>query len=81
MMATHAHRDLEAVAWDFLSSEFAGSKYVNWSLDRRVDTYLRRCGKQELLNAGTAFDDLIDHVMANFARALQSGVLDDSPRV
>jgi len=37
-------RDLDAIAWKFLGSEFTGQIYANWAIDRRVDAYLAHHG-------------------------------------
>jgi hypothetical protein len=66
---------LEAVAWDFLNSEFTAKAYSIWPIDRRVDAYLRRRGLDNLVNDGAACDALIERVMANIGRALRRGLL------
>ena len=32
-------RQLDAIAWKFLGSEFSGKIYADWPIDRRVDAY------------------------------------------
>ena len=32
--------ELDAIAWNFLRSEFTGTIYADWPIDRRVDAYL-----------------------------------------
>ena len=66
---------LEAIAWDFLRSEFTDQNYAIWSLDRRVEAYLHHLGRDDLINDGAAYDELLDRVMANIRRALRHGVL------
>ena len=70
---------LDDVAWQFLRSEFAGASYVEWPIDRRLEAFLRRhsdrAGYRELHDDGTAYNALLDRVMANIAPALREGVL------
>jgi hypothetical protein len=68
-------QQLDAVAWDFLNSEFAAKTYSIWPMDRRVDAYLRHCGRDRLINDGAIYDALIQRVMANIGRALRRGLL------
>ncbi|MCV7150445.1 hypothetical protein [Mycolicibacterium pyrenivorans] len=70
---------LDEVAWQFLRSEFAGAIYVDWPIDRRLDAFLRRhsgrAGYRALHDDGTAYNALLDRVMANIAPALREGIL------
>jgi len=66
---------LDKIAWGFLRSEFTGQSYSEWSIDRRVDAYLLRHGPTDLLMDGSAYNALLDRVMANIRPALRSGVL------
>jgi hypothetical protein len=68
-------QELDAVAWDFLNSEFTAKTYAIWPIDRRVDAYLRHCGLDSLINDGAACEALIQRVMANIGRALRRGLL------
>lgn len=68
-------QQLEAIAWDFLGSEFTDENYAIWPIDRRVDAYLRHCGRDDLINDGAAYDALLQRVMANIPGALRTGVL------
>ena len=68
--------ELDAIAWSFLRSEFSGHVYADWPMDRRVDAYLQHHGPAELLNDGSAYDALLEHVMANIGAALRNGVLE-----
>ena len=67
--------ELDAIAWQFLRSEFAGATYSDWPIDRRLDAYLVHHGPTELLVDGTAYNELLDHVMANIGPAHGNGVL------
>jgi uncharacterized protein YqjF (DUF2071 family) len=69
-------RQLEAIAWGFLESEFTSANYAIWPIDRRVDAYLHRSGLDDIINDGATYDALLQRVMANIPGALRRGVLD-----
>ena len=66
---------LDAIAWKFLRSEFTGQTYADWPIDRRLDAYLLHYGPTELINDGSAYNALLERVMANIGPALRIGVL------
>ena len=66
---------LEATAWKFLRSEFTAQIYSDWPIDRRLDAYLLHYGPTELINDGSAYNALLERVMANIGPALRNGVL------
>jgi|SoiMethySBSTD1v2_1073268.scaffolds.fasta_scaffold302061_2 hypothetical protein len=66
---------LDGVAWSFLRSKFTERSYANWPLDRRLEAYLLRHGPTELLNDGSAYNALLERVMASIRRAVRNGVL------
>jgi uncharacterized protein YqjF (DUF2071 family) len=68
-------RDLDGLAWKFLSSEFTGPTYADWPIDRRVEAYLLHHGMMEIVNDGTAYTALLDRIMANIGAALRRGIL------
>ena len=68
-------RELNAVAWKFLRSEFTGQAYADWPIDRRIDAYLLHYGPGELINDGSGYNALLERVMANIRPALRNGVL------
>ena len=73
---TEVTRDhLETIAWQFLRSEFTGQIYADWPIDRRIDAFLLHRGQTGLLNDGSAYDALMERVMANIGAALRAGVL------
>lgn len=67
--------ELEALAWEFLSSSYAGDRYAGWPIDRRLDAYLLRRGLSNIADNGTLFATLLDRVMDNFAAALGNRTL------
>ena len=68
-------QQLDDVAWQFLRSEFAGEIYLDWPIDRRLDAFLRHRGYGELHDDGSAYEALLDRVMANLGAALKAGVV------
>ncbi|MEN4473904.1 hypothetical protein [Mycolicibacterium cosmeticum] len=72
-------QELDAIAWEFLGSEFAGQLYCNWPIDRRISAYLLRHGPVALVNDGNACNAVVDRVMANIGHALRSGLLARQP--
>lgn len=76
---TYAAEEIDGIAWMFLCSAFTGRDYWDWTLERRIDAFLRRqC--LDILNDGAAYSTLIDRVMAHFPRARRDGVLDPPRR-
>jgi hypothetical protein len=66
---------LDAIAWAFLASEFAGQIHADWPIDRRLNAYLLHHGPAVLLTDGSTYDDLLDRVMSNIGPAVRNGVL------
>ncbi len=69
-----AATDLDTVAWRFLRSEFTSQIYADWPLERRIDAYLLHHGPSDVLNDGSAYNALVDRVMANIGTAMRKGV-------
>jgi hypothetical protein len=67
--------ELDAMAWGFLGSPYAGNRFVEWPVDRRLHAYLRHQGLSSVADDGTKCAALLDRVMANIASALDSGTL------
>jgi hypothetical protein len=67
--------EFDKIAWSFLGSQYAGKTYADWTIDRRVDGYLLHLGRADLLDDGSAYNALLEHVMANLGRALRDGIL------
>ena len=68
-------QDFDAIAWKFLGSEFASPNYRSWSIDRRIDAYLHHHRLTHIVENHCAYQDLLDHVMANIGRATSTGLL------
>ena len=66
---------LDPIAWKFLRSEFTEQCYADWPIERRLDAYLLHYGPTEFINDGSAYEELLQHVMANIGPALRNGVL------
>lgn len=67
--------ELDLIAWRFLRSEFTEQIYADWPIDRRIDAFLLHYGPTELINDGSAYNALLERVMANIGRAVRNGVL------
>lgn len=72
--------EIDGIAWKFLCSSFTRRDYWDWSLEHRIDAFLRQLKRLDILNDGAAYGALIDRVMANFPKARRSGVLDPPRR-
>lgn len=68
-------RELDAIAWEFLGSEFTGQAYRGWPIDRRLDAYLLRRGLTAIADDGGVCNALLESIMANIGTALRSGML------
>ena len=80
MARAHAADEIDRIAWRFLCSPFTRRDYWDWSLESRIDAFLRQLKRLDILNDGGAYDALIERVMANFPKARLSGVLDPPRR-
>ena len=67
--------ELDTIAWQFLRSEFTGATHADWPIDRRLDAFLLHYGPTGPLADGTAYNELLEHVMTNIGPALRNGVL------
>ena len=70
---------IDSVAWEFLCSVYTSRDYWDWPLERRLDAFLRRLHRDDLLKDGAAYTALVERVMANIARARSHGVLNRKP--
>ncbi len=65
--------DVDALAWRFLNSSYADDGYSNWSLDRRLEGFLRNLGLSRLADDGDTSSTLIDRVMSYIGGLRQPG--------
>jgi hypothetical protein len=56
--------DVDALVWRFLNSSYADHGYSNWSLDRRLEGFLRNLGLSRLADDGDTSSMLIERVMS-----------------
>lgn len=67
---TRIHRDLQQLsgadllARQFLASDYASNTYADWTLERRLDGYLRRRGMAYAADDGDICNVLLSHLMA-----------------
>jgi hypothetical protein len=61
--------ETDAIAWGFLSSEYAGDHFASWPIERRLDGYLLHQGLSNIADDGTRCAALMDQVMADIASA------------
>ena len=64
--------DVDALAWRFVHSSYAGKSYADWTLERRLDGFLRHQGLVRLIEDGDAYELVLSRVMAYIA-ALRRG--------
>jgi hypothetical protein len=57
-------RDVDALAWQFLNSDYVGDAYAQWRLDRRLDGFLRLHGLHRLADNGDICNILLGRVVA-----------------
>jgi len=75
-----AAEEIDTIAWQFLCSAYTRRDYWDWSLERRIDAYLRHLNRRDILNDGAAYSAMIERVMANFPRARRDGILNSPVR-
>jgi hypothetical protein len=59
--------DVDALAWQFLNSDYADDTYADWPLDRRLDGFLRRRELGRLAEDGDIYDLILNRVMAHMS--------------
>jgi hypothetical protein len=67
--------ELDAMAWEFLGSQYAGRRFNEWPIERRLDAYLLHRGLTNVAEDGTLCAALLDRVMVNIAAARDQGTL------
>lgn len=70
-----SERDIEDIAWGFLRSEFTHPVYADWTLDRRIDTYLSHRGLARAVDDANAYGRVTERIMANVRHARSCGAL------
>ena len=68
-------QELDALALEFLGSEFTTQFHIDWPIERCVDAYLMHQGLTELVNDGVACNALLERVMVNIGPAIREGLL------
>jgi hypothetical protein len=63
--------DVDALAWQFLVSEYAGEEYAGWPLHRRLDGFLRRHGQGGLADSGDVCDSIVDRIVTYISAAVR----------
>lgn len=56
---------VDELAREFLRSAYADSAYIDWTLDRRLEGFLHRCGLDYLIEDGDAYDLVLERVMVH----------------
>jgi hypothetical protein len=57
--------DVDELAAQFMHSGFAEDTYADWSLEQRLDGFLRHRGLVRLTEDGDAYDLILNRVMAH----------------
>ena len=65
--------DVDALAWQFLKSDYADRAYADWPLDRRLDGFLTRRGLAGIAEDGDACHIVLSRVMQHIGVASHSG--------
>jgi hypothetical protein len=60
-----AESDIDSLARDFLRSPCVGAIYIDWPLDRRIDTFLRRRDLTRVADDGDLSEAVLDRVVAH----------------
>jgi len=68
-------QELDALALEFLGSEFTTQFHIDWPIERCVDAYLRHHRLSEVANDGAAYNALLERVMVNIGPAIRKGLL------
>ncbi len=65
--------DVDALAWQFLTSAYADKTYADWPLDQRLDGFLRRRGLFHIAEDGDAYVLVLDRVMRHIGKGSPAG--------
>jgi hypothetical protein len=59
--------DVDALALQFLNSDYVGDAYARWSLDKRLRSFLRRSGRVRVADDGDVYNIVLDRVMSGIS--------------
>jgi hypothetical protein len=62
-----ADSDVDALAWQFLNSDYVGDAYATRSLDQRLHNFLRRNGLVRVADDGDLFNIILGRVMSSIS--------------
>lgn len=62
-------RDIDALAWAFITSDDAEEAYAGRSLDQRLDIFLRHRGLLRLADDGDLYNIFVDRVLTYIGAA------------
>lgn len=66
-------QDVDGISFDFLHSQYVEDTYGGWSLDRRLESFLRRSGLGRIADDGDLHDLVLHRVMV-YLKAIKSGL-------
>lgn len=66
--------NIDALACQFLRSAYADNTHIGWTLDRRLEGFLRRRGLRCLVEDGDAYGLIMDRVMVRIGGASRAGL-------
>jgi hypothetical protein len=59
--------DVDALAWQFLNSDYVADAYATRSLDQRLHNFLRRNGLVHVADDGDLFNIILGRVMSSIS--------------
>ncbi|MEE6179743.1 hypothetical protein [Mycobacterium sp. 050134] len=65
--------DVDGLAFQFLHSAYATDTYADWTLDRRVEGFLRHRGLVRLAEDGDAYELILNRVMSYIGELRRRG--------
>jgi hypothetical protein len=63
--------DVDALAWQFLNSDYVGEAYAKRSLDQLLQNFLRRNDLVRVADDGDLYNIIFDRVMGNISSLLR----------
>jgi hypothetical protein len=64
-----AQPDLDGLARQFLHSQYADAAYMQWPLDRRLESFLQYRGLTRVADDGDLYNVVLDRVMTHISKA------------